>query len=235
MIIENLQNLKDQILTTNVWLEHVSLRSRFYRESIGIGRRYRRLIETNSFAQEWQDHKFQWDPAEYGGVTELYVPSEHIWLPDIVLYNKYAPYLFPFFSFLNLIKSPFTLGSPLAKFQRGRGVRSYHDDQSHPALHGQGIVDASGYLQILVRDRRSIFSLRSTNLLHEVRFLDVRRYSGKKNYYSKRSVSESLNHLRSNPDRLETHQSKHGRQSGDRDRSSRVLPQRRVGHIGCSS
>lgn len=53
------QNLKDQILTTNIWLEH-----------------------------EWQDHKFKWDPAEYGGVTELYVPSEHIWLPDIVLYNK---------------------------------------------------------------------------------------------------------------------------------------------------
>ncbi|XP_037891962.1 acetylcholine receptor subunit alpha-like 2 isoform X2 [Glossina fuscipes] len=24
----------------------------------------------------------------YGGVTELYVPSEHIWLPDIVLYNN---------------------------------------------------------------------------------------------------------------------------------------------------
>lgn len=38
--------------------------------------------------QEWQDHKFRWDPSEYGGVTELYVPSEHIWLPDIVLYNK---------------------------------------------------------------------------------------------------------------------------------------------------
>ncbi|KAJ9598723.1 hypothetical protein L9F63_010593, partial [Diploptera punctata] len=52
-------NLKDQILTTNVWLEH-----------------------------EWQDHKFRWDPQEYGGVTELYVPSEHIWLPDIVLYNN---------------------------------------------------------------------------------------------------------------------------------------------------
>lgn len=38
--------------------------------------------------QEWTDHKFMWDPGEYGGVTELYVPSEHIWLPDIVLYNK---------------------------------------------------------------------------------------------------------------------------------------------------
>jgi hypothetical protein len=45
-----MQNLKDQILTTNIWLEH-----------------------------EWQDHKFKWDPLEYGGVTELYVPSEHIW------------------------------------------------------------------------------------------------------------------------------------------------------------
>lgn len=40
--------------------------------------------------QEWVDHKFRWDPAEYGGVTELYVPSEHIWLPDIVLYNKWV-------------------------------------------------------------------------------------------------------------------------------------------------
>ncbi len=30
-----------------------------------------------------------WDPAEYGGVEQLYVPSEHIWLPDIVLFNKY--------------------------------------------------------------------------------------------------------------------------------------------------
>ena len=38
--------------------------------------------------QEWKDYKFKWDPSEYGGVTEIYVPSEHIWLPDIILYNK---------------------------------------------------------------------------------------------------------------------------------------------------
>ena len=41
---------------------------------------------------EWHDYKFSWDPAEYGGVTEIYVPSEHIWLPDIILYNKYVYY-----------------------------------------------------------------------------------------------------------------------------------------------
>merc|ERR1712223_264720 len=52
-------NLKDQILTTNVWLEH-----------------------------EWHDYHLSWDPSEYGGVTEIYVPSEHIWLPDIILYNN---------------------------------------------------------------------------------------------------------------------------------------------------
>lgn len=52
-------NLKDQILTTNVWIEH-----------------------------EWHDYKFTWEPTEYGGVKEIYVPSEHIWLPDIILYNN---------------------------------------------------------------------------------------------------------------------------------------------------
>ncbi|KAK7478429.1 hypothetical protein BaRGS_00030354, partial [Batillaria attramentaria] len=50
---------KNQIMTTNVWLR-----------------------------QEWLDKKLTWIPAEYGGVDRLYVPSEHIWLPDIVLYNN---------------------------------------------------------------------------------------------------------------------------------------------------
>lgn len=31
--------------------------------------------------QEWYDHKLKWDPEEYGGVRQLYVPSEQIWLP----------------------------------------------------------------------------------------------------------------------------------------------------------
>eukprot|EP00102_Acyrthosiphon_pisum_P020848 XP_016658058.1 PREDICTED: acetylcholine receptor subunit alpha-like isoform X2 [Acyrthosiphon pisum] len=36
----------------------------------------------------WNDYKLQWDPKEYGGVQMLHVPSDHIWRPDIVLYNK---------------------------------------------------------------------------------------------------------------------------------------------------
>ncbi|CAH0553706.1 unnamed protein product [Brassicogethes aeneus] len=52
-------NLKNQIMTTNVWVE-----------------------------QEWNDYKLKWNPDDYGGVEILHVPSEHIWLPDIVLYNN---------------------------------------------------------------------------------------------------------------------------------------------------
>lgn len=52
-------DLKNQILTTNLWVE-----------------------------TEWHDDKLQWDPDEYGGVEEIYVPSEIIWLPDIILYNN---------------------------------------------------------------------------------------------------------------------------------------------------
>ncbi len=38
--------------------------------------------------QEWEDYSLRWEPEEYGGVAQIYVPSELIWLPDIVLYNK---------------------------------------------------------------------------------------------------------------------------------------------------
>lgn len=38
--------------------------------------------------QSWYDYKLRWEPKEYGGVQMLHVPSDHIWRPDIVLYNK---------------------------------------------------------------------------------------------------------------------------------------------------
>ena len=54
-----MQDMRRQILTTNVWVE-----------------------------QEWADYKLSWNPEDYGGVKYLHVPSQDIWLPDIVLYNK---------------------------------------------------------------------------------------------------------------------------------------------------
>ncbi|XP_055870285.1 acetylcholine receptor subunit alpha-like 1 isoform X3 [Biomphalaria glabrata] len=50
---------KNQIMTTNVWLR-----------------------------QEWEDVNLRWQASEYGGIDEFLVPSEKIWIPDIVLFNN---------------------------------------------------------------------------------------------------------------------------------------------------
>lgn len=38
--------------------------------------------------QYWQDEFLQWDPNEFGGISSLHVPSELIWKPDLLVYNK---------------------------------------------------------------------------------------------------------------------------------------------------
>ncbi|GFT19683.1 acetylcholine receptor subunit alpha-like [Nephila pilipes] len=46
-------------------------------------------MTTNLWVEQyWNDYKLTWDPREYGGVDMLHVPSDHIWRPDIVLYNN---------------------------------------------------------------------------------------------------------------------------------------------------
>lgn len=65
-------------MTTNMWVEQVNLAaSASNMHDI-----------TGNLLQEWNDYKLRWNPDDYGGVETLHVPSEHIWLPDIVLYNK---------------------------------------------------------------------------------------------------------------------------------------------------
>lgn len=38
--------------------------------------------------QEWQDYRLTWVPEEFDGMLKVRLPSKHIWLPDVVLYNK---------------------------------------------------------------------------------------------------------------------------------------------------
>lgn len=47
-----------------------------------------RLQDSLPHAQEWSDYKLRWNPVDFGNITSLRVPSEMIWIPDIVLYNK---------------------------------------------------------------------------------------------------------------------------------------------------
>ncbi|XP_033840604.2 neuronal acetylcholine receptor subunit alpha-5 [Periophthalmus magnuspinnatus] len=50
---------KNQLMTTNVWMK-----------------------------QEWTDMKLRWNPEDYLGITTVRVPSDRIWLPDVVLYDN---------------------------------------------------------------------------------------------------------------------------------------------------
>ncbi|KAJ8287933.1 hypothetical protein COCON_G00005920 [Conger conger] len=52
-------NEREQVMTTNVWL-----------------------------TQEWQDYRLTWVPEEFDGMLKVRLPSKHIWLPDVVLYNN---------------------------------------------------------------------------------------------------------------------------------------------------
>ncbi|XGW20616.1 hypothetical protein V3C99_003978 [Haemonchus contortus] len=50
---------KNQILQTNVWL-----------------------------TMKWNDFQLRWHPEDYGNITNLHVPPDRVWLPDIVLFNN---------------------------------------------------------------------------------------------------------------------------------------------------
>lgn len=48
----------------------------------------RKMKATAVPLQEWDDYKLRWNPDDYENVTSIRIPSEIIWRPDIVLYNK---------------------------------------------------------------------------------------------------------------------------------------------------
>ena len=37
--------------------------------------------------QNWSDILLKWNPEDFGGVSEVRIPVDKIWTPDIVLYN----------------------------------------------------------------------------------------------------------------------------------------------------
>lgn len=54
---------RNQILTTNVWLE-----------------------------QEWKDERLTWNKSEFNNLDKIRLPCNRLWLPDIVLYNSADDY-----------------------------------------------------------------------------------------------------------------------------------------------
>uniref|UniRef100_A0AC34RFT0 Neurotransmitter-gated ion-channel ligand-binding domain-containing protein n=1 Tax=Panagrolaimus sp. JU765 TaxID=591449 RepID=A0AC34RFT0_9BILA len=37
---------------------------------------------------QWYDYKLKWDPSKFNNIRKLHVPSDQIWIPDILLYNN---------------------------------------------------------------------------------------------------------------------------------------------------
>ncbi|RCN38127.1 Neurotransmitter-gated ion-channel ligand binding domain protein [Ancylostoma caninum] len=36
----------------------------------------------------WNDYKMRWDPKEYGNITNIQLPHDFLWKPDILLFNS---------------------------------------------------------------------------------------------------------------------------------------------------
>lgn len=75
------------MMTTNVWVKQVSGRgAAATAPALPVPLSPSQL--SILLPQEWRDYKLRWDPRDYENVTSIRIPSELIWRPDIVLYNK---------------------------------------------------------------------------------------------------------------------------------------------------
>ncbi|KAM8835981.1 acetylcholine receptor subunit epsilon isoform 3-T3 [Synchiropus picturatus] len=81
MTLTNLISLneKEETLTTNVWIEIVSIMSLL-----------NTVVMVMSFfsTQQWVDFRLSWNTTQYYGITIIRVPCKTVWLPDIVLENN---------------------------------------------------------------------------------------------------------------------------------------------------
>ena len=42
-----------------------------------------------TFFQEWINPLLTWNASDFGGIDEINVDASKVWVPDIVLYNRY--------------------------------------------------------------------------------------------------------------------------------------------------
>lgn len=91
----SLQKEVDEMLTTNVWLEHVS-RGRYHGTSCVLtheqwcGSVWQHSDPGIPLLQGWTDYRLQWNKSEFGDIEVLRLPPDMLWLPEIVLENKLA-------------------------------------------------------------------------------------------------------------------------------------------------
>ncbi|CAF3356497.1 unnamed protein product [Rotaria sp. Silwood1] len=109
---------KNQVLTTNIWLE-----------------------------QEWFDQRLVWNASEFNGLTTLRLPCSKIWLPDIVLYNSADDYTQGYYQSKAMVDSNgHVFWPPPAKFRSSCKIDVTFfpfDDQLCKLKFGSWIYDAA--------------------------------------------------------------------------------------------
>uniref|UniRef100_A0A1B0CM19 Acetylcholine receptor n=2 Tax=Lutzomyia longipalpis TaxID=7200 RepID=A0A1B0CM19_LUTLO len=131
-------NLKNQIMTTNLWVEQSWYDYKLRWEPKEYGGVQMLHVPSDHIWRpdiSWYDYKLRWEPKEYGGVQMLHVPSDHIWRPDIVLYNNDMFYLI-IIAFLTLSPSTTTCTTKNINHICGQVDLRHMDEQS-----GSNIVD----------------------------------------------------------------------------------------------
>ncbi|KAM9305697.1 acetylcholine receptor subunit alpha-1-B-like [Gastrophryne carolinensis] len=78
-VVRPVENFDDQVVVT-VGLHLIQL--------INVDE-VNQIVTTNvRLKQQWVDVNLRWNPADYGGVQRVRIPSGNIWRPDLVLYNN---------------------------------------------------------------------------------------------------------------------------------------------------
>ncbi|XP_071828198.1 neuronal acetylcholine receptor subunit alpha-9-like isoform X2 [Apostichopus japonicus] len=68
----------------------------FLSQVIKLDERMQTLQVNAWLTLEWRDEYLQWNPENYDGIDNFKIPSEKLWMPDVVLYNnadEYKEYL----------------------------------------------------------------------------------------------------------------------------------------------
>lgn len=139
------QDERNQVLTTYLWIRQV-----------------------------WHDAYLRWDKEDYDDLEMINIPSDLVWKPDIVLYNKSVTN-----AGTERLKAP-KLNCRFCRRceQSRRGVRRSFQHQREAALQRRDRVGLSSHHQEHVRGGRVLLPLRLAAVQPHLRLLDLQRKPG---------------------------------------------------------